>query len=71
MSVTFNKLEVPFLVTALQEYGQHEIAGIKNNPRIIEYADKTSLHAKDDETAWCSSFVTWCLETSGYNSIHS
>lgn len=33
-----------------------------NNPkRVIEYHSKTSLKAKSVKTAWCSSFVCWCL----------
>lgn len=67
----FNRFEIPWLAKALQEYGISEIAGIKNNPRIIEYHSKTSLEAKDDETSWCASFLTWCLENSGYKSTKS
>lgn len=66
-----NKLDVPWLPTALGEFGTTEIAGIKNNPRIVEYASKTTLNAKDDETPWCAEFVTWCLETAGYKSTQS
>jgi uncharacterized protein (TIGR02594 family) len=47
------------------ELGQAEIAGAKDNPRIVEYHDTTTLHAKDDETPWCSSFVNWAMEKSG------
>lgn len=67
----FNRFEIPWLAKALQEYGVSEIAGIKNNPRIVEYHSKTSLEAKDDETSWCASFLTWCLENSGYKSTKS
>jgi uncharacterized protein (TIGR02594 family) len=67
----FNRFEIPWLAKALQEYGTSEIAGIKNNPRIIEYHSKTKLEAKDDETSWCASFLTWCLESSGYKSTKS
>ncbi|HEY8272143.1 MAG TPA: TIGR02594 family protein [Pseudobdellovibrionaceae bacterium] len=71
MTLTFNKFEVPWLITALQEYGVQEIAGVKNNPRVIEYAAETSLAAKEDSVAWCASFVTWCLETCDYKSTKS
>lgn len=70
-AITFNRYETPWLPIALQEFGTHEIAGIKNNPRIVEYHDKTSLSANDDETAWCASFLTWSLEQAGYKSTKS
>ena len=71
MSIIFNKMDAPWLLRALQEFGTSEIAGIKNNPRIVEYHSKTKLQADDDETAWCASFATWCLETSGFKSTQS
>ena len=43
------------------ELGVKEYAGPSHNPRIAEYAARTTLAAKDDETPWCSSFVNWCL----------
>ena len=32
-----------------------------HNPKIVEYHKTTSLKAKSDEVAWCSSFVNWCM----------
>jgi uncharacterized protein (TIGR02594 family) len=46
---------------ATAELGTQEIAGAKNNPRIVEYQRATGLAARDDETPWCGSFVAWCL----------
>jgi uncharacterized protein (TIGR02594 family) len=43
----------------------------KHNPRIIEYHATTTLKAKEDETAWCSSFVNWVMEKSGYAGTNS
>ncbi len=48
------------------DMGVEEIKGPGHNPRIIEYHQTTTLAASDDETAWCSSFVNWCVENSGY-----
>lgn len=56
---------------ALDELGTSEIYGKKNNPRILEYHKATTLKAEDDETSWCSSFVSWCLEKSGVKSTKS
>lgn len=52
----------PWLEIAKKEIGVKEIAGKENNPRIIEYAQTTTLKAQDDETSWCSSFVNWCMK---------
>ena len=48
--------------------GVDEIGGSRHNPRILEYHATTTLpadKAEEDETAWCSSFVNWCVEQSG------
>lgn len=47
------------------ETGVQEIKGKEDNPRIVEYHKATSLRAPDDETAWCSAFVNWCMMTAG------
>jgi uncharacterized protein (TIGR02594 family) len=57
-----NVTGAPWMAVAQQEIGQSEIAGSQHNPRIIEYHSTTTLHASSDETAWCSSFVNWCLK---------
>lgn len=51
--------------------GVDEISGSADNPRIIEYHQATSLQATDDETAWCSSFVNWCLLKAGKDRTNS
>jgi uncharacterized protein (TIGR02594 family) len=42
-----------------------EIAGPEDNPRIVLYHSTTSGGASPDETAWCSSFVNYCVEQAG------
>lgn len=55
-----------WLEIAQGEIGQREFrAKGKHNPRIIEYHDACDLHAQDDETPWCSSFVNWCMMQAG------
>jgi uncharacterized protein (TIGR02594 family) len=57
-----------WLKIALREAGVTEVGGSGNNPRILEYHATTSLKKADalqDKTAWCSSFVNWCMEQSG------
>lgn len=55
----------PWFDAALRELGTHEIVGKRHNPRIVQYHQSTRLKAKDDETAWCSSFLNWCFEQAG------
>lgn len=61
----------PWLAIARKEIGVSEIAGPSHNPRIVEYHQRTKLKAKDDETAWCSSFACWVLEEAGLPSPRS
>lgn len=60
-----------WLIKAEGEIGTLEIKGDKDNPRIVEYASCTSLHATDDETPWCSSFVNWCMKQVGIKGTNS
>ena len=60
------KTELPWLWLAIQELGVSEAPGDLDNPRIIEYHKATSYGAKDDEVAWCSAFVNWCMKQAGY-----
>lgn len=57
--------EAAWLAVARKEIGQKEKKGAKHNKRIVDYHRATSLRASDDETAWCSSFINWCLKQVG------
>ncbi|HEY8880912.1 MAG TPA: TIGR02594 family protein [Roseateles sp.] len=59
------------LEIARGELGTHEIRGSRNNPRVVEYHQATSLKAKDDETAWCSAFVNWTMQQAGVHGTNS
>eukprot|EP01156_Anaeramoeba_ignava_P011257 Anaeramoba_ignava/a482504_22.p5 GENE.a482504_22~~a482504_22.p5 ORF type:complete len:143 (+),score=5.17 a482504_22:255-683(+) len=65
--------DAPWFKIALEEMwaGVTEIRGRKHNPRIIEYHKSTTLRASNDETAWCSSFVNWCIEQAGLKGTDS
>lgn len=55
--------EIPsWLQTAESEMGTKEVPGSGDNPRVLEYHATTSLGARDDSVAWCSSFVNWCMK---------
>lgn len=47
-----------------------ELEKAYNNSDIVKYLQSTRLGrdmARDDGTAWCSSFANWCVEQSGYH----
>jgi len=56
----FNQIALAIQVAKTQK-GVKEIPGSVDNPKIVEYAQSCTLQAQDDETAWCSSFVNWCV----------
>jgi uncharacterized protein (TIGR02594 family) len=57
----------PWLIMALRELGQAEVAGAKSNPRIIAYRDfaKTPFGGDDGKVPWCAIFVNACLAMAG------
>ena len=50
---------------AMGELGQTEIAGSKDNDRIVDYFDSVTYRATDDETPWCAAFANWVLMEAG------
>jgi uncharacterized protein (TIGR02594 family) len=58
------------LALALNEIGVQEIPGKEDNPRISEYLREVGLPG-DDEIAWCSAFVNWCLIHSGVDATRN
>lgn len=58
--------KIPYWLTvAIDELGEHEIAGDANNPRIQEYLSTVNLRDRPDEVPWCSAFVNWALQLAG------
>ena len=49
---------------ALSQYGVSEIAGVKDNPVILNYFKEIGeTWVKTEDTAWCSAFINWvCLK---------
>jgi len=56
---------LPWMAIAKNEIGVKEFTGSADNPRIVEYHAATTYGARDDEVAWCSSFVNWCMREAG------
>lgn len=48
-----------------------EVPGPRSNPRITMYHATTTGGAAPDETAWCSSFVNYCVEQAGFRGTDS
>jgi len=66
--------EFPWMSIATSEIGQKEVPGGGDNPRILEYLRSTDLDARSaskDATPWCSAFVNWCVEKSGFAGSNS
>lgn len=63
-------MEPRWLEIARKEIGVHETRGGETK-RILEYHAQTSLHASDDETSWCSSFMNWCMMSVGLRGTRS
>jgi uncharacterized protein (TIGR02594 family) len=62
-------LLAPWMDTALKELGQHETAGKKANPRILQYFKASGFWGTDDtggKNAWCGSFVSWVMRQHGH-----
>ena len=63
--------DTPWMTVAQSQLGQTEIKGHRNNPQIVAYHASTTLQAKTDEVAWCSSFVNWTLKQVGIQGTNS
>jgi uncharacterized protein (TIGR02594 family) len=60
-----------WLDIARSECGVKEVAGALANSRILTYHSTTTLQAKSDEIAWCSSFVNWVMGQAGHKGTNS
>jgi uncharacterized protein (TIGR02594 family) len=54
------------------DFGVAEIAGSRDNTRVVRYyADVGHPHIDNDEVAWCAAFLGACLERAGLRSTRS
>lgn len=64
-----NLIEPKWMAVARNEIGIKEYSGSADNPDVVKYlksVDTLTLSAqRNDETAWCSAFVNWCMEQAG------
>lgn len=70
-SIAIDFTRAPWVGIAMREMGQAQFRGEKQNPRILQYHASTILRATTDETAWCSSFINWCLHEAGIEGTRS
>lgn len=66
--------EYPWIEIARSKLGEREVPGPAANPDILEFLRSTTLDGPDkesDETPWCSAFVNWCVEQTGYGGTDS
>lgn len=61
----------PWCAIAEGELGERETPGAGDSPRILEYHASTTLGARDDAVAWCSSFVNFCVTRAGVAGTNS
>ena len=51
---------------AATQYGLSEFNGKQHNPEIMKYfKDLGYAFVKNDETSWCSAFISWCAKNTG------
>ncbi|AAK25202.1 TIGR02594 family protein [Caulobacter vibrioides] len=67
-----SKADAPWLKFALKEVGVKEIAGPKNNPRIVEYLKSTDTSVDlNDEISWNSAYLNWVFKQAGVEGTNS
>lgn len=54
-----------WLTEAFKHIGLSEIPGKNHNPTITNWLIELKAWWKDDETAWCGTFIAYCLKTAG------
>jgi uncharacterized protein (TIGR02594 family) len=55
------KPALPWIAEAKRHIGLREVKGGKHSPVILEWLARLKASWTDDETAWCGTFVGWCI----------
>lgn len=67
--------EAEWMDIARAEIGVKEYAGEADNPDVVKYLKSVEALSRsdqrNDETAWCSAFVNWCIEQAGLPGTNS
>lgn len=58
-------MEPPWMTTARHMIGQREVPGLPTAPFITAMLNSLGAWWRDDETAWCATFVSHCLHDAG------
>ena len=60
-----------YLQIAWGELDTAEFPGAANNPVVLDYHVTTEGGSSPDQVSWCSSFVNWCVVSSGLSGTNS
>jgi len=60
-----------WLVQARMHLGMREIVGPKHSPVILKWLDRLKAPFRDDESAWCGTFVGGVLDEAGLAPVKS
>lgn len=60
-----------WLVVAERELGVKRFSKGESNSRITEYHKDTNIAGYDDKAAWCSSFLNWVFQETGFKGTGS
>ena len=64
VSEVFSPDAMPWLDEAKRLMGTAEVAGSKNNPVIMNWAEQLDVWYPSDDVAWCGLFVAHCMASS-------
>jgi uncharacterized protein (TIGR02594 family) len=56
----------PWAQYAFDNIGIHEVAGLKDNPWIVDALALAGLPGRHDETPWCGACATKCMVKTGF-----
>ena len=65
--MNYLNLPYPWIKEAIKHIGLKEIPGPKHNLVILGWLSELKAWWKEDETPWCSTYISHCFRTSGMN----